>query len=164
MLTLLLPSFATARSSLPSPLKSPTATESGSVPAPKADGAPSAIEELAGVTSKNITFDVPPPGLGFTTVTEAAVAAAMSGAGTLAVNCEALTKVVAGELWFQFTPAPETKPVPFTVRVNPSPPGLTASGTSGWLIRGTGFSAANAVELKISKGPKAANTIAKRSP
>src|ERR1039458_6500335 len=98
MLTLLLPLFATARSSLPSPLKSPTATDIGSVPAPKADGALSAIEELEGVTSKNITFDVPPPGLGFTTVTEAVLAAAMSEAGTLAVNCEWLTKVVASEL------------------------------------------------------------------
>src|ERR1039458_5533987 len=122
MLTLLLPLFATARSSLPSPLKSPTATDIGSVPAPKADGALSAIEELEGVTSKNITFDVPPPGLGFTTVTEAVLAAAMSEAGTLAVNCEWLTKVVASELSFQFTTAPETKPVPCTARVNPAPP------------------------------------------
>src|ERR1039458_3470062 len=116
MLTLLLPLFATARSSLPSPLKSPTATDIGSVPAPKADGALSAIEELEGVTSKNITFDVPPPGLGFTTVTEAVPAAAMSEAGTFDVNRETLTKVVASELWFQFTTAPKTNPVPFTVR------------------------------------------------
>jgi hypothetical protein len=107
---------------------------------------------------------VPPPGLGFTTVTEAVLAAAMSEAGTLAVNCEWLTKVVASELSFQFTTAPETKPVPFTVRVNPFPPGAVASGARGWLIRGTGFSAAKALELKISKGPKAANATPKRSP
>jgi hypothetical protein len=88
----------------------------------------------------------------------------MSEAGTLAVNRESLTKVVASELWFQFTTAPKTNPVPFTVRVNPSPPGAMASGTRGWLIRGTGFSAAKAVELKISKGPKAANATPKRSP
>src|ERR1700733_57874 len=163
MLTLPLPSFATTRSSLPSPLKSPTVTELGFDPAPKVDGALSAIEELEGVTSKNITFDAPPPGLGFTTVTEAVLAAAMSEAGTLAVNCESLTRVVASELWFQFTTAPETKPVPCTASVNPAPPGAVASGTRGWLMRGTAFSAAKAVQLKISKGPKAANAT-KRNP
>ena len=86
-------------------------------------------------------FDDPPPGPGFNTVTDAVLALAMSEVGTLAVNCESLTNVVASVWRFQFTTEPETKPVPFTVRVNPSPPGLTASGTSGWLIRGTGFCA-----------------------
>jgi hypothetical protein len=32
-------------------------------------------------------FDVPPPGEGFSTVTEAVPAVAMSAAGTVAVNC-----------------------------------------------------------------------------
>ena len=59
----------------------------------------------------------------------------------LAVNCELLTNVVARALPFQFTTDPETKPVPFTVSVNPAPPGATASGTRGWLISGTGFTA-----------------------
>ncbi len=52
---------------------------------------------------------------------------------------ELLTKVVARALPFQFTTDPDMKPVPFTVSVNPAPPGATASGTSGWLISGTGF-------------------------
>src|SRR5215469_12680500 len=88
---------------------------------------------------KNTAFEVPPPGLGLTTVTEAVPAVAMSEAGTLAVNCELLTKVVLSGLPFQSTVAPETKPVPLTVSLNPAPPGLTASGTKGWLTRGTGF-------------------------
>jgi hypothetical protein len=40
---------------------------------------------------------------------------------------------------FQFTFEPETKPVPFTVRVNPAPPGATLVGTKGSLMNGTGF-------------------------
>lgn len=49
----------------------------------------------------------------------------------VAVNCELFTKVVARALPFQFTTDPDTKPVPFTVSVNPAPPGATASGTRG---------------------------------
>jgi hypothetical protein len=82
------------------------------------------------------TFEMRPPGLGLTTVTEAVLALAMSDAGMLAFNCELLTNVVSRAPPFQCTTEPETKPVPFTVSVNPAPPGLTASGTSGWLING----------------------------
>ena len=88
---------------------------------------------------KNTTLDVPPPGLGLTTVTEAVPAVAISETKMLAANCELLTNVVARALPFQLTTDPDTKLVPFTVRVNPAPPGATASGTSGWLISGTGF-------------------------
>ncbi len=58
-----------------------------------------------------------------------------------AVNRDLLTKVVARALPFQFTTEPETTPEPFTVSVNPAPPGLVASGNRGWLISGTGFAA-----------------------
>jgi hypothetical protein len=51
------------------------------------------------------------------TLTEAVSALAMSEAGTLAVNREPLTKVVASGLPFHFTTEPETNPVPFTVRI-----------------------------------------------
>ena len=83
------------------------------------------------VIGKKTTLDEPPPGVGFTTVTEAVLAMAMSEARMLAVNCESLTKVVARGLPFQFTSAPETNPVPFTLRVNLGPPGAVAAGTSG---------------------------------
>src|SRR5215471_21421150 len=65
----------------------------------------------------------------------------MSETKMLAANCELLTNVVGRALPFQPTTDPDTKPVPFTVRGNPGPPGATASGTSGWLISGTGFTA-----------------------
>jgi hypothetical protein len=88
-------------------------------------------EDEALLTGRNTTFDDPPPGLGFATVTEAVLAMAMSEARMLAVNWEPLTKVVASALPFQFTTDPETKPVPFTVRMKFGPPGAVASGTSG---------------------------------
>jgi len=97
------------------------------------------MEELASVIGKNSTLEVPPPGLGLTTVTEAVLAVAMSEARMLTVNCELVTKVVVRALPFQFTTDPDTNPVPFTVSVNPPPPGATASGTRGWLMSGTGF-------------------------
>jgi len=56
-----------------------------------------------------------------------------------AVSFAVLTNVVSRALPFQFTSDPDTNPVPFTVNVNPAPPGLTASGTSGWFMSGTGF-------------------------
>ena len=89
--------------------------------------------------SRKVTFEIPPPGVGFTTVTEAVLAAAISEARMLARNCEAFTKVVTRAWPFHFTTEPETNPVPCTVSVNPAPPGITASGTRGRLIRGTGF-------------------------
>jgi hypothetical protein len=99
------------------------------------------MEEVGTVIGKNTTLEVPPPGLGLTTVIEPVLAVAMSKAVMTAVNCEPFTKVVVRALQFQFTTEPETKPVPFTVSVNPGPPGAAASGTSGWLTYGTGFAA-----------------------
>ena len=122
--------LGTARSSFPSPLKSPTATETGVIPVAYSDVV-NETEDVGPVIGKKTALDSPPPGLGFTTVTEAVLAIAMSEARMLAVNSEPLTKVVARGLPFQFTSAPETNPVPFTVRVNPGPPGAVAAGTSG---------------------------------
>jgi hypothetical protein len=113
-------------------------TDVGPLPAPKREPL-KPTDELGGVISRKTLFDVPPPGLGLTTVTEAVPMLAMSEARMLAVSRELLTKVVVRGLPFHFTTEPETNPVPFTVSVNPAEPGLTASGTSGWLIRGTGF-------------------------
>jgi hypothetical protein len=99
-------------------------------------------EGVGPVTGRNTTFEVTLPGGGLVTVMEAVLGDVMSSPGTVAVNCELLTNVVAKPAPFQFTTAPLTKPVPFTVSVNPAPAGATgttAVGISGWLIRGTGF-------------------------
>jgi hypothetical protein len=62
-----------------------------------------------------------------------------------AVSFDVLTNVVGLALPSQCTTDPDTKPVPFTVNVNPAPPGLTASGISGWFMNGTGFCAVAAL-------------------
>jgi hypothetical protein len=72
-------------------------------------------------------LEVPPPGPGFTTVTDAVPALAMSAAGTVTVSCVALTNCVKlSAVPFQFTAEPlappPRKPVPFTVKVNEAPP------------------------------------------
>ena len=62
-------------------------------------------------------FEVPPPGAGLVTVTSAEPVLTISSARMVAVTCVELTNVVARALPLKFTTAPETKPVPFTVRV-----------------------------------------------
>ena len=58
----------------------------------------------------------------------------MSVERILAVNSDLVTKVVVLALPFQFSTDPGTNPEPLTVKVNADPPGVTASGTRGWLI------------------------------
>ena len=73
----------------------------------------------------------------------------------LACSCELLTKVVERAVPFHFTAEVETKPVPFTVRSNGGPPGAVASGTNGWLTKGSGFWA-SAAELNTPQRTKTA--------
>src|SRR5208282_6165799 len=75
------------------------------------------------------------------TVTSAVAAAAALAAGTAAVNSELVTKVVVSGVPFQFTTAPEAKPVPYTVNVNAAEPGVFCSGASGALSSGTALCA-----------------------
>jgi len=98
-----------------------------------------ANEVVGTVTVKGRAFDVPTPGPGLETVTEAVVAEARSELGTSACNLSTLTNVVLSGVPFQFTTEVETNCVPFTVSVNPGEPGSTLDGTRGWLTKGTGF-------------------------
>ncbi len=106
-------------------------------------GEPAAFEKLtfasAAATGKEATFELPPPGVGFTTVIEAVAAVAISAAGTSAVSCPWFTNVVASAAPLKLTVEVGRKPVPFKVSENPGPPGGTASGTSGWFKKGTGL-------------------------
>jgi hypothetical protein len=72
--------------------------------------------------------DVPPPGVGLKTVTEAVPAVAMSLAGTAAVNCVALPGVVTNATPFHFTAEVLMKFVPVTVSVKPAPPAVAEEG------------------------------------
>jgi hypothetical protein len=92
-----------------------------------------------GVTMvKVIVPDVPPPGVGLKTVTEALPAVAMSLAGIVAVNWVALTKAVKRLAPFQRTTELEVKFVPVAVKVNPSAPAAPVLGEMD-VRDGTGF-------------------------
>lgn len=67
-------------------------------------------------------LDVPPPGGGLTTVTEAVPGDATSAAVTVAVSCVEETNAVVREVAPQRTVEVETKLVPFTVMVNDGHP------------------------------------------
>ena len=83
-------------------------------------------------------WDVPPPGEGFTIVTFALPATAISAAVIAAVSVVALTYVVAVVLPFHATLEDEINPVPFTVKVKPAPQLLEVDGERE-LIVGTGL-------------------------
>src|SRR6267143_5645078 len=82
------------------------------------------------LTGKVCAAEVPPPGAGVTTVTEAVPVAARSAAGIAAVSCVALTKVVVRAAPFHCTVAPFTKPLPVSVSVKPAPPTIALDGDS----------------------------------
>src|SRR5690242_2912336 len=80
------------------------------------------------VTSKFIAAEVPPPGVGVTTVTDAGPTAAMSAAGICAVSWVELTNVVGRAAPFQRTSEPCTKFDPVAVNVKIGPPAVAAFG------------------------------------
>jgi hypothetical protein len=85
---------------------------------------------------------------GFRTVTLAAVAASMFAASTCAVSWVALTKVVASAEPFHCTVAPETKPLPLTVRLKA---GLPAAAEFGLREEMAGVGAAM-VNVRLLEG------------
>lgn len=96
-------------------------------------------------------LDVAPEHVGFTTVTEAVPAVAISAAGTVAVTCVAEPNVVTSALPFQFTVEPETKLVPLTVNVNGPPPAVAQVGFRA-LIVGLALTVITSVALAVLQG------------
>ena len=84
---------------------------------------------------------VPPPGVGVTTVIAAVPDAAISAAVIAAVNCVALTNVVARGLPLIFATDELMKLVPVSVKVNAAPPELTVAIKAIEVSVGTGFGA-----------------------
>src|SRR5206468_2779116 len=85
----------------------------------------------AGALTVNVrATDVPPPGAGVTTVTEAVPGAARSAAEMAAANWVLLTNVVVRAAPFQRTVEAGTKPLPVTVNVNAAPPTVALLGAS----------------------------------
>lgn len=97
---------------------------------------------------KLTAFDVPPPGVGVTTVTLAVPTLAMSVAGIAAVNCVALTKVVVRGLPFHCTVEPLTKLLPLTVKVKAAPPAVAPFGFK-LVIEGRGLLMANVAASEV---------------
>jgi hypothetical protein len=72
---------------MPSPLKSAIAAERERKPGTEdASGDPNEIEDVASVSEKKARFDVPPPGVGLNTLTQAVLGVATLEAGTVAVS------------------------------------------------------------------------------
>jgi hypothetical protein len=82
--------------------------------------------------------DAPPPGAGFTTVTECVPAAARSAAVRTAVSCVPLTKVVCRALPSACTVVAATKPVPLMAAEADAEPAANADGEI-WVIAGMGL-------------------------
>jgi hypothetical protein len=101
---------------------------------------------------KVAALDVPPPGVGFFTVTLAVPAVRMLAAGICALNCVLFTNAVGCAAPFRWTAGDEIKSVPFTVRVNAGPPAMAFVGEM-FETDGNGFAAAmmsNAIAGEVS--------------
>src|SRR2546428_113092 len=99
-------------------------------------------------TGNACAAEVPPPGVGVTTVTLAVPAAAMSAAAIAAVSWMGLTKVVVRTAPFQRTVEPFTNPVPSTVSVKAAPPTAALFGTSPVIV-GMGLSTGNVCATEV---------------
>src|SRR5579863_10167830 len=92
-----------------------------------------------GLLMENVlAFEVPPPGVGFITVTLAVPAVLIALAGTLAWSTVPLTNVVVSWPPFQLTFDFETKLPPLTVSVKEGPPAKPVFGESEPIL-GTGL-------------------------
>jgi hypothetical protein len=149
-------------------LKSPTVNELGeSARIGAGIGEPGAFEKFTVVsgiaTGKKTAFERPPPGAGLSTAIEAVPAMAMSEDGTVAVSWRLFTNVVASAAPLKLTVAPETKPVPFTVNMNPGPPGAAASGINGRLTKGTALPGGPLEKISMLKKDRPPKGLPRRS-
>jgi hypothetical protein len=120
----------------------------------------------AGLLIVNVfAAEVPPPGVGLNTVTEAVPAVAMSAAAIWACSCVLLTKVVVRLLPFQRTTDVMAKFVPVAVSVNAAPPAVALVGEIELSV-GTGFVAVIVKVLAPDVPPPGAglNTVTEALP
>ena len=91
---------------------------------------------------------MPPPGVGFVTVTGGVLTVVKSLLGIAAFNCVELTNVVVVAAPLKLTTDPFTKFVPFTVSENPAEPTVAVFGESELNV-GTGFDDDDAVSAVV---------------
>jgi hypothetical protein len=102
----------------------------------------------AALILKFTAFDVPPPGVGFVTVTAAVPTLVTSLARIAAVTCVALTSVVTLGLPPKFTTDVFRKLLPFTVNVSAPEPPVTPFGDSVVTV-GTGLFTENETAFDV---------------
>src|SRR5262249_53297239 len=107
--------------------------------------------------------EVPPPGAGLNTVTEAEPAAARSLAAIEAWSLVVLTNVVVRAAPFQLTTELVTKPVPFTASVNAALPATTTLGESD-VTAGTGLFTAKLAAAEVPPPGAGLNTVTAAEP
>jgi hypothetical protein len=110
------------------------------------------------LTVKVWALEAPPPGGGFTTVTRAVPANAMSAAAIAAFTWVEEPYVVMTFDPFQFTVEPETKPVPFTVSVNAAPSAGVEAGLRP-VVAGTGLLIVKVWALEVPPPGVGLNTV-----
>jgi hypothetical protein len=120
-------------------------------------------EFIAVVTVNVCAFDVPPPGVGFTTVTLEVPTVVTSAAVIIAVSVELETKVVARDEPFHSTTEPDTKFVPLTVRVKSELPAEVEVGFSESLV-GTGLLIVNVSTFEVPPPGVGFTTVTGRLP
>ena len=124
-----------------------TARSKAGAPADTDAGVSELITGGGAVTVKTAAADVTGPG--FTTVIFTEPGAATRFAGTAAVSCVALPKVVVSAAPPHCTVEPDTKLVPVTVSVNAAPPATAEEGDSEEIV---GAGAAPMVNEKGADG------------
>jgi hypothetical protein len=131
------PNFTTAPETKPVPF---TVRVKAALPAVVLDGESDVIAKFEVLLIVKVwAFDVPPLGAGFVTVTLAVPAVAISAARIAAVTCVLLTNVVVRLAPLNWTVAPLTKPVPFTVSVKAALPAVALAGESEVIVRFEGL-------------------------
>ncbi len=103
-------------------------------------------------------LEVPPPGAGLNTVTEAVPATAMSAAVMVAVNRVEETKVVVRFVPFHRTIEPATKLLPLTVRTKSVPPAVVDVGLKLEFV-GTGLFIVRVSALEVPPPGAGVNTV-----
>ena len=130
------------------PVRMVTGSEAVGMPPPQLDHVEDALQfpvaaEVHGFGTcapmmKVCAADVPPPGVGFTTVTAAVVEVVRSDVRIAAVSDELETNVVVRELPFHWTWDVEIKLLPVSVSVNPKLPAVVELGEMA-VRTGNGF-------------------------
>jgi len=127
-----------------------TARSKAGAPADTDAGVSELITGGGAVTVNTAAADVTGPG--FTTVTLTGPGDAIRFAGTAAVSCVALTKVVVNAVPPHCTVEPETKLVPVTASVNAGPPATPEEGDSEEMVGAGGAVIVNTAAAEVT-GP-----------